>query len=324
MGLLGFFRRRKAERLMGRGYERLEERDFTEALAIAGKLEGLRHTSAFDIGAQAHAGLGEPAKALALLERGVHVAPDCWLNWELLGNTRSDQGDYDGAAAAYTRALACPEVGEDWVRLNQGVLANRRRQHEEALRFASMVKEEELAAAAASVEMDALHCLGRAAEALALGEPWLRGERETDDDGAIARMAASRARIRVERGDPREDVRAEAMAAQALHGFATELQAVIRDIDGQFNEQAQYYRLELEADLPDGVPEDEGIRGYYVNYDVVAESPEGAVAWAQEMEALQLPEASPLRIASWEVVEPRPKDLMGVYGRGGRIFHTGD
>ena len=54
----------------------MREEEFDQALKIASRLEKLRYSAAFEIGALAHAGQGNLTEAVALLERGVEKAPD--------------------------------------------------------------------------------------------------------------------------------------------------------------------------------------------------------------------------------------------------------
>jgi len=97
----------EAEKMMDRGWELLREHCPEEALEIGIALEGRRYSGGFEMQALALADLGRRPEAIEVLERGVETVPDVWLLWQLLGNYRSDEGDYEGAFAAYERASAC-------------------------------------------------------------------------------------------------------------------------------------------------------------------------------------------------------------------------
>jgi len=92
-----------------------------KAIKIAGQLEKLRFSSAFEIAAQAYSGLENLEKAVSILERGVNLAPDVWLNWQLLGNYLSDLQRFEDAASAYQNALKCPKAQAGSIQLNQAI-----------------------------------------------------------------------------------------------------------------------------------------------------------------------------------------------------------
>ena len=71
-------------KLAEEGYRHLEEGDPEAALRIAARLEEIRFTAAFEIAALAHAQLDDLSSAVAVLERGLDLAPTVWLNWHTL------------------------------------------------------------------------------------------------------------------------------------------------------------------------------------------------------------------------------------------------
>ena len=82
---------RKSEKLADEGYRPVNEGNASAALAIAAELEALHYTGAFEIAALAQAQLGKLEVAVATLERGLESALEVWINWQLLGNYRSDR-----------------------------------------------------------------------------------------------------------------------------------------------------------------------------------------------------------------------------------------
>ena len=82
------------EALADKGFEYVNSSDYEHALIIAAQLKKSRYTACFEIAALAHAGMEQKEKAVAVLEEGTSVAPDLWINWELLGNYLSDLGRY--------------------------------------------------------------------------------------------------------------------------------------------------------------------------------------------------------------------------------------
>jgi len=314
----------RARELADRGFECLREGDYEAAIEIAKELEELRHTAAYDIGAKAYAGLDDLEKAIETLERGLAKAPDCWLNWQLLGNYRSDMGNYEMAADAYERGLACSEVWEDSIRLNQAVLASRRGEHVQALRLLDTIEDASLSLQVASSRVAALWCTGRVDEALSLADECLNNEWEADfAPEYLASIAADRGRIYLERGVTPDEVRCSAMDATKEFGSHSDLLALIRDIDGRYNAKAQYFRLLVHGGVPDDHALSSELKGYYVTYDVVAETVEQALEFVREFENAEISPAD-LSVEESKVLEQRPEDPMGVYRRTDRCSYKNE
>jgi len=315
-------RRRECEKLSSRGFACLRDGNYGGALEAARNLEELRHSAAFDIGAQAYSALGNTKKAIETLERGVEKAPDVWLNWEFLGSCRSDLGLYDEAEAAYRRALECPNVWKASVRLNQAILANRRGDHDGALAILDSLNPEDpkLRWEATAARMSALQGMGRLEEAAALAENALESESDESAARCLGRIGIRLGQIRLAQGWQKEEIRSFAFDALRLNGASPGLLSLIREIDGQYRENAQYYRLLVHASIPVDSPRHEGARGYYVTYDVVAETPEEALAFVREFEDQSVQEA--LTIEEATALEPRPTEPLGVYRRTRRAYYN--
>lgn len=144
MGLIDGIRRRRAEKLLERGRGLLRDGEIDEALRMAERLHEMRYSGGFELSALAYAAQGRTEEAVRVLEEGVERAPQAWLNWQLLGNYRSDLGRFADAEAAYERALTCPDVQPSSVRLNQAILAHRQGDPRKALGFAGLVDDPEL------------------------------------------------------------------------------------------------------------------------------------------------------------------------------------
>jgi tetratricopeptide (TPR) repeat protein len=144
VGLIDGILRWRAGKLLERGRALLRDGEIDEALRVAERLRGMRYSGGFELTALAHAARGRTEEAVRVLEEGVEAAPQAWLNWQLLGNYRSDLGRFAGAEAAYERALACPGVHPSSVRLNQAILAYRQGENPKALGLAALVDDPEL------------------------------------------------------------------------------------------------------------------------------------------------------------------------------------
>ncbi len=306
---------------MSRGFDLLEEGEYAAAIEIAGKLEVLRHTAAFDIAAQAHAGLGNVEKAVQTLERGVAVAPGCWLNWQLLGNYRSDLERYDEAAAAYERALACGDTWRDSILLNQSILLCRQGEQGQALALLEKATDPSLHLEIVGSRITALRGLGRSAEALQLAERVLE-EQPGDDPNrtALGFIAAEHGRIRLELGADKAVVRKAALGKLVSLGSLSAVLDLIRDIDGEYSPSTKYFRLLLHGSLPAHASPTRKTSNYFVTYDVLAETREEAFTRARFFESRLFP-AADLRVEEAEVVEPRPKSPKGVCRWTGRCSY---
>ncbi|WP_342643372.1 tetratricopeptide repeat protein [Rhodoligotrophos ferricapiens] len=93
------------ETLVSQAFELIEAGDPKTALKIGMRLEKMRYSGAFEIQAIACARLDKKNKAVKILEKGVKLAPEAWLLWQLLGNYESDLGHYDKAVNAFENGL---------------------------------------------------------------------------------------------------------------------------------------------------------------------------------------------------------------------------
>lgn len=96
----------EAEELMERGFSLLHDEKLLQAFDLGRELEERQFSGGFELQATALNRLNRRDEAIETLERGVSIVPDVWLLWQLLGNFRSDAGNYDGAFGAYEKAAA--------------------------------------------------------------------------------------------------------------------------------------------------------------------------------------------------------------------------
>lgn len=310
---------KRAERLLSEGYGCIERKDWEGALAVAERLLGLRHSGAFEIEALVHAGKGDVERAVAVLETGVERAPTVWINWQLLGNYRSDLGRFDDAATAYARALECPNVWGPSVRLNQAILADRKGEHATALALAAEVSDPRLIVPATRIRVGALAALGEGTEAERLGLEVLDGD---GDESERAEIAAIIARVRLERGERTATVRAFAVEHWPLDPANERLLAVIRDADGEVSANASYHRLKVEGRVTAASGASLDIRGYFAFFHVVAVDAEECLAFVRRLDTLE-PQCA-LSVVEIDVVEPRPNEPKGVYWASPRIYYQED
>ena len=83
---------------------------------------------------------------------------------------------------------------------------------------------------------------------------------------------------------------------------------------------SRYFRLVIHAALPPKQALQLEAKGYFITYDVVAETQDEALCLAREFEDAEFP-AADLRVEETEQLEDRPKAPKGVYRWTGRSFY---
>lgn len=329
MNVLSFFRdrrRRRAEALYAQACDLLDKEDYEAALAIARKLRKLRYSGAFDVEGRAYCGLDRPGDAVRVLREGVARVPGVARNWMLLGNALSDLGESGEALVAYDRAESLDPSNRATLELNRGVVAERRNDYAAMLRHlddASGV-EPRLYLRLIGCRVTALHGLGRDDEALDLATRVLDGWRNAGDDtGArdVGEMARVIIEIRLARGEDRYVLFEEAARWWRATKYEP-LLPLLRDLRAQRSPDAQYFRLQIEGRIGPGAQRYGEVKGYITTADVVADSPEEALAFALELDPPGLGVA--VTIDEAEILEPRPNDRKGVYRTMGRAYYEED
>jgi tetratricopeptide (TPR) repeat protein len=312
-------RRKRVESLAEKGFQLLRDGEYDAALAVAKQLRKARFTAAFEVAALAHAGKRDLPAAIAILEEGVRSAPSVWVNWQLLGNYRSDLKRYDDAAVAYEAALRCPNVDASYVHLNLAILAERRGRHSDALEWAGRVTDAHLALHAVPVRVRALSALGRYAQADRLAN---RVFAQKDVGEAYGSIAAALGGARLKRRDRRRDVRAFAVKALTRARGSSELLSLIRDIDNRYSRASKYWRILVHVRFFRPMRDLDGAIGYFTSYDVVAVNRKEAVRYIQSVD--KVPRRAQISITEADILEPRPHDPKGVYRMTGRCFFEND
>ena len=302
------FNAKRCERLMHQALELIEEDQFAAAHEIARQLEELRYSGAFEVAARAYLGEGEPEEAVAVLQRGLELAPEVWSNWQLLGNTLSDLGRFDDAAAAYERAWACPAKDPDSLRFNQAVLASRRGQAEQVLALAATLVDPELRLMVVPARLRALQALGRPEEAEKLGAATLASRDEAADPALYAAVASALAELRLSQGVEKALVRDLVVKEWHACPASLSLLHLLRRIDDQRSPDSGYYRLLVAAQLP--APREDGAIGFFAAFHAIASSPEEALAMYHAFDR-RAPHAY-TRLDEAERVEERPDEPKGI------------
>ena len=72
--------------------------------------------------------------------------------------------------------------------------------------------------------------------------------------------------------------------------------------------------------IPGDAPTSQVLKGYFITYDVVAESPEHTIRWIKEFEHVEATHVA-LSVEESEILEARPNEPMGVYWCTGRLYY---
>lgn len=320
-------RNKKTSKLSQQGYDCLADGDFDKAIEIAGELESLQYSAAFEIGATANMEMGDLESAIDWLRRGVKAVPQCWLNWQLLGNCLSDSESYREANEAYENAKDCPDAWLSSIYLNQAILANRQEHYERALELLEQCDENELNLHTTETRIFALNGLGRQKQAVQLAESVLldwdpQSERASEDAEIVARIAASYGRVCLTRGDPSTEIRDFAFQSLSIDPNSHSLLALIREIDALYSQNASYYLITINCKLPEIHSQYKDVKGFFINYEVIADDPNEALNYIKSFEDSELQDN--LLLERVELIEPCPDDAKGVFWRSGRIFYENE
>ncbi|MCP5059270.1 MAG: hypothetical protein GY937_21405 [bacterium] len=316
------------EERMNAAYELLEQGDADSALALGRELEELRHSSAFEIQALAHADLGDVGAAIDVLERGVDRVPGVWMLWQLLGNNYSDVGRAADALESFERALSCPNVDTPSLHYNIALALSRQERSEEALSHLDLghVGSEdaswELVCRVTSLRIGLLRQLERYREALSEGRRLIteaRAEGTIDEHLAPVLGEYASALWLAER----DRTAAEEAAWQAIELDKHEQSAmwVLRELTDRASERGCLYQLLLMGRWHESLGDDEELPGFFTTYEVVADSADEAIEYARPFEPVSV--RHELKIEESEVVEPRPGEPKGVYSVSAYQFFPG-
>ncbi len=318
--MLKFLRRRRVDKLWDRAQALLEAEAYEEVLDLAAQMERDKYSGAFDLAAQAYIGLNRRAEAIAVLERGVKVASQAWLNWELLGNCYSDEARYEAAASAYEQALGCEDVLVDSIRVNQAILAQRRGNSAEALQLVESIELPDLQVHRASVQAQALLDTGRAGEALEV----CRGIRVPEDltlaqKALLSGLYVTQADAMTELGAPTAAIGAHLREALSAIPSSEGLLTYYRQFQARGSDRARLFRVVADFELDPKLRGALRAVGFLRSGQAIADSPEEAVSFFRELEddrLLALAEAPEI-----SELEEQAGPLKGVTVRSPRIYY---
>ena len=298
----------------------LSEGDYKRAQRAAEKVIEARHASGFELLARAWQGMDNVPRAITVLQDGVSKAPRAWPLWMMLGELRSENGEYDLALLAYDTALGLEGVDADDVHVNAAIVHERAGRPEDALMRLHEVRgaNAETAVAAARVRAHILLDMERPDAAAAAAKSGLARVGEEMDGSEVAPLHAALAKAAWMKGD-RESALHHAWEA-IEHDPDDIALSLIREIEGDYSETAKQYRILVHGVLPAGAWDDDEPRGFWRKYDVVADDEDDAMGLIRRIE----PETvrNSLRADEVEVLDDASDQARGVAWCSPRAFYT--
>lgn len=300
------------QELIADAEEAMERDDFDRAQQLAERVIEARHSYGFELLARVHELRANIPRAIAVLQEGVVKAPNAWSLWLLLGELRSDNGDYDQALAAYDMALGIEGADADEVHVNAAIVHERAGRPEDALMRLHEVRGTNVEAAivAARVRAEILLEMERADGAAAAAKAGLELIDDDTPGDDVATLYAALAKAAWMKGDAGTALH---NAWEAIERNATNDTALwlIREIEGLYSDSTKYYRILVHGQWPADRFEKQPPDGFWRKYDVVADDEEEAMRLVARVEPELVRET--LRADEIEVVEQTVDQPKGVY-----------
>lgn len=310
---------KKVTKLIDEGFGALEEGRYDDALGAADGLERMRHSSSFELGALALRALDREDEALERLERGVKKAPGVWLLWNLLGNVRSDGGDYEGAFAAWDSGLACEECDAGSLRLNKAIALERLGRGDEGLTELGLIDESD-PSFLAHVQSARAHIFGR----LGRDDERIDAARKGLDflpDGphaAEARLFAELALGLHRSGGDQEEALGAAWEAVLSDRTSPQAAEAVREVEGVEEDGLVLMHLMIHGLWFEPLEKGQPSPMFFTAYTVVARDLDDALELARRFEPE--PVRASLKIEDSSVLDEPKRRLRGVHHAGSYAF----
>jgi len=318
----------KCESLMAQASEHIDSENFRAALKIGEELEKLKFTGAFETQALAYAAMGKKKKAIKILEKGIKIAPDIWLLWQLLGNYYSDEGRFDKSMYCYEKALISKDPDKVSLLYNYANMLKRNGRYDLAeTKLAEIFQssefygvDKELAMLCFSLQMGLFNKFERYREAEdAFNDCLKHPSFNTDYSSGFSRVLAEYANTLLKTQRLKE---AEEMSVKAIQNDRrnTDAQNILREIRSQNDfSNAIYMRIMVHGKWFESENEQKELNGFFSTYDVVADDEEEALSFIKEIEPKEI--RSALKIEEVKILRS-PKQPKGIYKTSGYCLYS--
>lgn len=294
------------------GSEALERGEYERAQRLAERIIQARHSYGFELLARVHQARENLPRAIAVIQEGVAKAPRAWPLWMLLGELRSDHGEYDEALLAYDTALGIDGVDADEVHVNAAIVHDRAGRPEDALMRLHEVRglSAETAITAARVRAEILLEMERADAAAAAAQAGLARMSGETPGHEVAPLYAALAKALWMKGDHEAALH---YAWESLAHDADETALwLVREVEGEYSGTAKYYRILVHGRWSGDDEEEQRIDGFWRKYDVIADDEEEAMRYVARLEPDDARDT--LRADEIEIVDDHASDQpKGVY-----------
>jgi Tfp pilus assembly protein PilF len=317
--------RQTVDQLLEQAYNFIQQGDAEQAIKLGNQLLEHRHARGFEIIALAYEQQGKTPDAIAVLKDGVSKVPNAWPLWELLGNLYSDQDESQQAHNAYKRALDCPNVDRSSVNYNYAILLKRENKFDEAMKLCESIDAPDLKNKTKVLRLSLQNATGHHDEAInfanglvseMLAEPDMPDEDMQDLARAYAELGRAYWEGKYDRQASWEN------AWKALEWDRSDNTALwlVREIISRKSPGSKWYKLVVEGKWHFPLEPDKDPPGFITTYEVVADSVEDALAFAQDLEPVEVRPS--MKVESQEDMGNFPDNQQGVYWRSAYGFYN--
>ena len=256
-------------------------------------------------------------QVLEVLEHGLEVFPDSWKLWLRMGSYQSDQNLYEEAAYSFSRAELLPNADLELVILNQAILQKRQENFKEALSLLEQVNEV-FPLRALVVELGVYSNLEDYDLIITIVEQTnfdleIETESQEDEEGEFDPLIAE-VYFYYTKAIWKKEMHEK--AAEALV-FGLEFDRtndnllwLRREMFGAVADQNRYFSLMVQGDWFE-VNSDEKLK-FVSYYDVVADTPEGALKMIKDFEPFPF-DTDSFMIEEFEEMDNHPENPNGIY-----------
>jgi tetratricopeptide (TPR) repeat protein len=315
--------RQTVDGLLEQAYSLIQQGDAEQAIIVGNQLLEHRHARGFEIIALAYEQDGRSNEAVAILREGVAKVPNAWPLWELLGNLFSDQEEYEESRIAYQKALSCANVDTDSVNYNFAILLKREGKFDEAWRLADQITSDDLKTKVKVLRLSLMNATRRHDDAVKFGTELINEILQQEDLPEEDMQDLARAYSEVGRGhwEGRLDRQAAwENAWKALEWDRADNSALwlVREIINRKSAASRWFKLIVEGQWHFPLEPDKAPPGFITTYEVVADTPADALAFAQDLEPVEVRQS--MRLDQSEDMGPYAENHQGVYWRSAYGF----
>lgn len=312
------------EQLLDQAYAALEEGNADQAVALGNQLLEHRHARGFEVIALAYELQGRYQEAIDVLKDGVSKVPGAWPLWELLGNLYSDSEETAEAHKAYQKASQCQGADTDSINYNYAILLKRENKFDQAWELTDKIQSGELTLKVQTLRLSLLRSMRRYEEAVQQGNRIIGeilGQEDLPEESMqeLARTYAELGRAYWEGKGDRQLAWENAWKALEWDRADPGALWLVREIIGRKAAGSHHWKLIVEGRWHFPLEPDKPPPGFITTYEVVAETPETALVYAQDLEPVEVRQS--MKLDNCEDMGAAPDENQGVYWRSGYGFY---